>query len=176
MYKNICFGKIKFPKNVLGDDGKQFVKGLLNRNPKHRLGAQRDAAELKEHPFFRIIDWTALAAREVTPPFKPYVESDESVANFDAEFTEADLMKEVPAAVFDDSDPSDEWLQHATNDPNRSPGAVDIRSKSQRNGPHDGSPLTGSVQDAFIGFSFHGESAFDDPHFHNGRRHHEDDD
>ena len=56
---------------------------LLNRNPKHRLGAQRDAAELKEHPFFKLIDWVALAAREVSPPFKPYVESDESVANFD---------------------------------------------------------------------------------------------
>jgi serine/threonine protein kinase len=28
MYKNICFGKIKFPRGVIGDDGKQFVKGV----------------------------------------------------------------------------------------------------------------------------------------------------
>lgn len=28
MYKNICFGKIKFPKNVINDDGKQFVKAV----------------------------------------------------------------------------------------------------------------------------------------------------
>ena len=28
MYKNICFGKIRFPRGVIGDDGKQFVKGV----------------------------------------------------------------------------------------------------------------------------------------------------
>jgi serine/threonine protein kinase SCH9 len=28
MYKNICFGKIRFPKGVINDDGKQFVKGV----------------------------------------------------------------------------------------------------------------------------------------------------
>ncbi|TIB99411.1 kinase-like protein [Wallemia mellicola] len=93
MYKNICFGKIRFPKGVIGDDGKQFVKGLLNRNPEHRLGSKRDAAELKEDPFFKSIDWNALANRQVTPPFKPLVESDESVANFDTEFTGADIRE-----------------------------------------------------------------------------------
>ncbi|KAI1795132.1 serine/threonine protein kinase [Ganoderma leucocontextum] len=111
MYKNICFGKIKFPKGVINEDGKQFVKGLLNRNPKHRLGAQRDAAELKEHPFFKVIDWDALSKKQVTPPFKPVVESDESVANFDPEFTSAD-MREVGVADMDldDEDPSPDWV------------------------------------------------------------------
>ena len=28
MYKNICFGKIRFPKGVIGEEGKQFVKGV----------------------------------------------------------------------------------------------------------------------------------------------------
>jgi serine/threonine protein kinase SCH9 len=28
MYKNICFGRIRFPRNVIGEDGKQFVKGV----------------------------------------------------------------------------------------------------------------------------------------------------
>ena len=28
MYKNICFGKIRFPKGVICDEGKQFVKGV----------------------------------------------------------------------------------------------------------------------------------------------------
>jgi hypothetical protein len=99
MYRQICFGKIRFPKSVIGDDGKQLVKGLLNRNPKHRLGAQRGAQELKEHAFFSCIDWDALAARQVNPPFKPFVECDESVANFDPEFTDADILKVAP---FDD--------------------------------------------------------------------------
>ncbi len=28
MYKNICFGKIRFPRGVINEDGKQFVKGV----------------------------------------------------------------------------------------------------------------------------------------------------
>ncbi|KAH6915385.1 AGC/Akt protein kinase [Coprinopsis sp. MPI-PUGE-AT-0042] len=109
MYKNICFGKIRFPKGVIGEDGKQFVKGLLNRNPKHRLGAVRDASELKEHPFFASIDWTALSQKQVTPPFKPIVESDESTNNFDPEFTEADIRDPNVTGMFiDDEDDDDE--------------------------------------------------------------------
>uniref|UniRef100_A0A0W0FC39 Agc akt protein kinase n=1 Tax=Moniliophthora roreri TaxID=221103 RepID=A0A0W0FC39_MONRR len=111
MYRNICFGKIRFPKGVINEDGKQFVKGLLNRNPKHRLGANRDAAELKEHPFFKSIDWHALSLKQVTPPFKPVVESDESTANFDPEFTSADISDMSGGDDgFDDEDPSEDWV------------------------------------------------------------------
>ncbi|CAL1700924.1 unnamed protein product [Somion occarium] len=43
MYKNICFGKIRFPKGVIGEDGKQFVKGVssisLLLSPFSRLSA-----------------------------------------------------------------------------------------------------------------------------------------
>ncbi|THH27290.1 hypothetical protein EUX98_g6902 [Antrodiella citrinella] len=109
MYKNICFGKIRFPKGVINEDGKQFVKGLLNRNPKHRLGSHRDAAELKEHAFFKSIDWEALSRKQVTPPFKPVVESDESVANFDPEFTTTDV-REQALSDWDDEDPSEDWV------------------------------------------------------------------
>jgi len=84
----------------------------LNRNPRHRLGAQRDAAELKEHTFFAPIDWKALSLKQVTPPFKPVVESDESVANFDPEFTTTDLNDSVLGVndFLDDSDPSEAWV------------------------------------------------------------------
>ncbi len=30
MYRNICYGKIKFPRNTVSEDGKQFVKGVSN--------------------------------------------------------------------------------------------------------------------------------------------------
>ncbi|KAG8810651.1 Serine/threonine-protein kinase [Serendipita sp. 399] len=103
MYRNICYGKIKFPRNTVSEDGKMFVKGLLNRVPANRLGSKGDAAELKAHPFFSIIDWDALSRKEVTPPFKPSVESDESTANFDPEFTSADL-REVGVDHWDDDD------------------------------------------------------------------------
>ncbi|KAG5220793.1 Serine/threonine-protein kinase [Salix suchowensis] len=115
MYKNICFGKIRFPKGVINEDGKQFVKGLLNRNPKHRLGASRDASELKEHPFFKMIDWDALAKKQVTPPFKPDVESDESTACFDPEFTSADIREIGIEDIvdLDEDDPSEAWVSRS---------------------------------------------------------------
>ncbi|GAA5967205.1 hypothetical protein JCM3765_001736 [Sporobolomyces pararoseus] len=160
MYKLICFGKVKFPRGVIGEDGKQFVKGLLNRNPKHRLGATRDAAELKEHAFFKNIDWELLAQRAIPPPFKPYVDSDESVANFDPEFTEANLMDEAPHDVeFDESDPSPNWLDKAS-ELGRSQvekaAPMEIRTNTRSSRPAV-QPLTNSVQENFRGFTFSGE-------------------
>lgn len=76
------------------------------------MGANRDAADLKDHPFFKSIDWVALAAKQVTPPFIPVVESDESVANFDPEFTSADLH-DTGIEAFDDDDPSEDWVSQS---------------------------------------------------------------
>ncbi|PWZ01406.1 kinase-like protein [Testicularia cyperi] len=162
MYRNICFGKIKFPRGAIGDDGKQFVKGLLNRNPRHRLGAQRDAQDLKEHPFFKDIDFEALAKKQITPPFKPLVESDESTANFDPEFTETDLKDvavipgfegssvEVQSALangdlLSEQDKAANGKGVAINKGHRGAGAED-----------DDQLLTKSVQDKFRGFSYSG--------------------
>ncbi|KAL8281126.1 hypothetical protein RQP46_006484 [Phenoliferia psychrophenolica] len=154
MYKLICFGKVKFPRGVIGEDGKQFVKGLLNRNPKHRLGATRDAEELKEHAFFSSIDWTALAARAIAPPFKPYVDSDESVANFDPEFTEANLLEEAPDDVnFDEDDPSADWLDQARQMNLDASGPMQIKA---RRPPLQTVPLSTSVQENFRGFTYSG--------------------
>lgn len=89
MYKNIAFGKVRFPRDTLTTEGRNFVKGLLNRNPKHRLGATDDAEELKRHPFFSDIDWDALTKKLITPPFKPKLKSETDTSNFDPEFTNA---------------------------------------------------------------------------------------
>jgi protein-serine/threonine kinase len=89
MYKNIAFGKVRFPRDTLSPEGRSFVKGLLNRNPRHRLGAIDDAEELKRHPFFADIDWDALMKKNVVPPFKPKLSSVLDTSNFDPEFTTA---------------------------------------------------------------------------------------
>lgn len=183
MYKNICFGKIRFPKGVICEDGKQFVKGLLNRNPKHRLGAQRDAEELKDHPFFKSIDWKALALKQVTPPFKPVVESDESTNNFDPEFTSADIGSDIANMDLDEEDPSEDWVSqsigapngfvHTPNGPlgserrsskvnggstisNGTSNGRGIQIKRKKRKDVAGSPLTNSVQEKFKGFTFSG--------------------
>ncbi|KAG0145388.1 hypothetical protein CROQUDRAFT_716113 [Cronartium quercuum f. sp. fusiforme G11] len=142
MYKNICFGKIKFPRGVIGDDGKQFVKGLLNRNPKHRLGSQNDTEDLKSHPFFKSIDWLLLLNRQIVPTFKPFIDSDESVVNFDPEFTKVDINLEL--LKFDESDRSADWVAQAV-------AIKPIELNSRRH-------IDDNMQDHFRGFSYHGES------------------
>jgi serum/glucocorticoid-regulated kinase 2 len=58
LYKNIKEGKLKFPKNV-SENAKSFITGLLERDPKKRLGA-KSWSHIKEHPFFGSIDWEKL--------------------------------------------------------------------------------------------------------------------
>lgn len=102
MYQKIAFGKVKFPRDVLSPEGRSFVKGLLNRNPKHRLGAIDDGRELRAHPFFADIDWEALRQRKIPPPFKPHLNSDADTSNFDPEFTQTStsyLNKNAPIAA-----------------------------------------------------------------------------
>lgn len=132
------------------------LRQLLNRNPKHRLGATRDAEELKEHAFFKSIDWLALSLRQIPPPFKPYVDSDESVANFDPEFTEANLLVEAPDDVtFDEDDPSADWLDKASGSsrppaPARGISSGPVAIKQQRRpAVSPVAPLTNSVQENF---------------------------
>jgi serine/threonine protein kinase SCH9 len=89
MFKNIAFGKVRFPRDAFGAEGRNFVKSVLNRNPKHRLGANHGAEELKDHPWFSDTDWDALLHKDVLPPFKPPLRLKLDSSNFDAEFTNA---------------------------------------------------------------------------------------
>ncbi|VUC33117.1 unnamed protein product [Clonostachys rosea] len=134
MYKNIAFGKVRFPRDTLSQEGRNFVKGLLNRNPKHRLGATGDAEELKRHAFFGDIDWDLLTKKLITPPFKPKLKSETDVSYFDPEFTTA----------LDQN------------------GSLNERAAALARGYAASTPLSPSVQANFQGFTFVDESALDD--------------
>ncbi|RYP04215.1 hypothetical protein DL764_004605 [Monosporascus ibericus] len=133
MYKNIAFGKVRFPRDTLSQEGRNFVKGLLNRNPKHRLGAIDDAEELKRHPFFADVDWDALSKKLMTPPFKPKLKSETDVSYFDPEFTNA----------------------LNTN------GSLNERAQQLATGFTNSTPLSPTTQANFQGFTFVDESSLD---------------
>ena len=132
MYKNIAFGKVRFPRDALSTEGRNFVKGLLNRNPKHRLGAKDDAKELMAHPFFADVDWDALCSKRVIPPFKPKLKSNTDTSNFDPEFTDQNASLNQQAA-----------------------------SVANGLMPDGSTPLSPGMQANFKGFTFVNESSMD---------------
>jgi serum/glucocorticoid-regulated kinase 2 len=87
MYEKILRAKLVFPTSVpLSADAKSFLQALLERSPSKRLGAG-GVDEIKRHPFFRGLNWDALLAKTLVPPFRPKtVDGAEDVTNVDEEF------------------------------------------------------------------------------------------
>nr|XP_033771127.1 serine/threonine-protein kinase N2 isoform X2 [Geotrypetes seraphini] len=86
VFDSIVNDEVRYPR-FLSTEAISIMRRLLRRNPERRLGAsEKDAEEVKRHPFFRI-DWDALLAKKVKPPFVPTIRSREDVSNFDDEFT-----------------------------------------------------------------------------------------
>ncbi|GJJ73419.1 serine/threonine-protein kinase Psk1 [Entomortierella parvispora] len=72
----------------LSADAKDLLGKLLKRTPSCRLGhGPKGIENIKNHRFFRKIDWKLLALRELEPPIVPFLSDPESVENFNTEFT-----------------------------------------------------------------------------------------
>ncbi|KAI7808157.1 putative serine/threonine-protein kinase N2, partial [Triplophysa rosa] len=87
VFDSIVNDEVRYPR-FLSTEAISIMRRLLRRNPERRLGAgERDAEEVKRHPFFRNMDWAALLAKKTQPPFVPTIKGREDVSNFDDEFT-----------------------------------------------------------------------------------------
>ncbi|KAF1987186.1 kinase-like protein [Aulographum hederae CBS 113979] len=86
--------KLQLPY-YLSPDAKDFLTRLLNKDPRKRLGSNmpRDFQTIKQHRFFRKLDWKKLEKRELVPPIQPFVGNPEDALNFSNEFTEMALSQ-----------------------------------------------------------------------------------
>jgi classical protein kinase C len=69
-------------------DSVSILHRLLTRDPAKRLGSgERDAEEIKAHPFFRDTNWDDMFHKRIPAPFKPTLKNPSDTSWFDAEFT-----------------------------------------------------------------------------------------
>ncbi|XP_043858235.1 serine/threonine-protein kinase N2 isoform X3 [Dromiciops gliroides] len=119
VFDSIVNDEVRYPR-FLSTEAISIMRRLLRRNPERRLGAgEKDAEDVKKHPFFRLIDWNALLAKKVKPPFVPTIRGREDVSNFDDEFTseapiltpprEPRILSEEEQEMFRDFDYIADW-------------------------------------------------------------------
>jgi len=88
MYQKILNGELRFPSYVTGD-AQHLLEGLLTREVDKRLGSGSSGSQdVMNHPFFKDIDWKKLEHKELEPPFKPKVKSENDVSQIDTVFTQ----------------------------------------------------------------------------------------
>ncbi|XP_062047655.1 serine/threonine-protein kinase N2 isoform X1 [Lepus europaeus] len=119
VFDSIVNDEVRYPR-FLSTEAISIMRRLLRRNPERRLGAgEKDAEDVKKHPFFRLIDWSALMDKKVKPPFVPTIRGREDVSNFDDEFTseapiltpprEPRILSEEEQELFRDFDYIADW-------------------------------------------------------------------
>ncbi|XP_021861318.2 serine/threonine-protein kinase D6PKL2 [Spinacia oleracea] len=67
---NVVGQPLRFPESPsVSFAGRDLIKGLLVKEPQHRLAYKRGATEIKQHPFFEGVNWALI--RCATPPEIP---------------------------------------------------------------------------------------------------------
>ena len=80
--------KLRFPSKI-NPAAINLINQLINVNPKKRLGSgEDDAKKIKEHPFFKDVDWDKYWRKEIQPPFIPQLDSELDLKYFDKMFTD----------------------------------------------------------------------------------------
>ncbi|XP_053689445.1 atypical protein kinase C [Sabethes cyaneus] len=89
LFQVILERTIRIPRS-LSVKAASVLRGFLNKNPADRLGCNRESAfmDIVSHPFFKSIDWEMLEQKQITPPFRPRLDSERDLANFPPEFTD----------------------------------------------------------------------------------------
>ena len=66
-----------------------MLEKLLRYDPEMRIGCREAGAlEIKQHPFFRDVDWELIERKGMVAPFVPVIQNGETdVSNFDETFT-----------------------------------------------------------------------------------------
>lgn len=97
--KKIIKDRIKLPP-FLTSEAHSLLKGLLQKDPSKRLGSGASGSDdIKGHKWFKSISWKKLEARQIQPTFKPDVNGNCCIANFDGCWTTMPLDDHEPPST-----------------------------------------------------------------------------
>ncbi|RKP07476.1 molecular mechanism For the regulation of protein kinase B Akt By hydrophobic motif phosphorylation, partial [Thamnocephalis sphaerospora] len=87
MYRRVLHDTLVFP-GPISEEARSLLVGLLERDPKRRLGhGPADARQVQAHPFFASVDWDAVAHKKLVPPCRPASGDAEDLSHFEEEFS-----------------------------------------------------------------------------------------
>ncbi|KAI6186657.1 AGC/AKT protein kinase [Aphelenchoides besseyi] len=108
LFEMILTGNARYPSRTTAE-ARSLLSALLVKDPTRRLGGSvRDSAEIKEHPFFRCLDWDKVYRKEYEPQFKPSLQSEDDTHYFDQEFTHEPVQLTPPSSRKAQTDGIDE--------------------------------------------------------------------
>ena len=98
IFNNIENGELKIP-DYISKEAADLLRRLLERDPNKRLGGSiKDAQEIKEHSYFKDVDWRKMYKKEIKPPIfmdymskmihyyhKPRIFANEELLNSDSD-------------------------------------------------------------------------------------------
>jgi len=106
MYDLIKNGSLSFPDSIsikgeyqkykISEEAKDLISKLLEKDPGIRLGRE-GLKEVEKHPFFDGIKFSMITKKKIKAPFKPIINKDNGLENFDEEFLNMDI-RESPVA------------------------------------------------------------------------------
>lgn len=87
MYIKTIIEKVSFPAfPPISDVCKNFIRKLLMKSPRKRLGSEADTLEIMNHSFFSKFNWFKLLGKSLKPPYSPIRDNENWLNNFGTVF------------------------------------------------------------------------------------------
>ncbi|XP_024976947.1 serine/threonine-protein kinase D6PK-like [Cynara cardunculus var. scolymus] len=88
---NVVGHPLRFPESPsVSFAARDLIRGLLVKEPQHRLAYRRGATEIKQHPFFQSVNWALI--RCATPPDVPVPSPEEVDVKPSGSYVEIDFF------------------------------------------------------------------------------------
>ncbi|KXZ54902.1 hypothetical protein GPECTOR_4g974 [Gonium pectorale] len=82
-YRRVLQRDLSFPPHM-GPWARDLINKLLQMEPEHRIGCGMEGVQaIKDHDWFRNLDWGHVAGRAYMPPYMPNIKAPDDTSNFD---------------------------------------------------------------------------------------------